>query len=353
MSTGGATLDTRTQCLPRALPLNDVGDTSYRYLEVEEGLQTSEKMEFGNPISPKHLQEHSDTDATQGTLLEGIDMEASHLCPEKSVEHEVKETQNDHSDFVISDGHSNFVAAASHVRKHETKNVSHPVLVEAENDQEKPSAFKRAMVDDHSNHNPYLDKHEKEIPGTRTDDTELPKKSTLWGNLKSFADGLVSMWRKISWFYFCCSLTEAGHQWHGTVLEFHVQSGVGEVHGLLLEMALIFGLVYTVYATAIDPKRGSMGIIAPLAIGFIVGANIVVGGPFDGASMNPARASMNPHIRIMIPRSMEDKLKAMLEKEHGKVKVVATLINITRKKRTSFLKDKDLTLFLECKGNPN
>ncbi|KAJ6372856.1 hypothetical protein OIU76_027229 [Salix suchowensis] len=197
MSTGGATLDTRIQCLPRALPLNDVGDTSYRYLEVEEGLQTSEKMEFGNPISPKHLQEHSDTDATQGTLLEGIDKEASHLCPEKSVEHEVKETQNDHSDFVISDGNSNFVAAASHVRKHETKNVSHPVLVEAENDQEKLSAFKRAMVDDHSNHNPYLDKHEKEIPGTRTDDTELPKKSTLWGNLKSFADGLVSMWRKM------------------------------------------------------------------------------------------------------------------------------------------------------------
>ncbi|PNS94524.1 hypothetical protein POPTR_018G152100v4 [Populus trichocarpa] len=71
---------------------------------------------------------------------------------------------------------------------------------------------------------------------------------------------------------------------------FHVQSEVGEVHGLLLEMALTFGLVYTVYATAIDPKRGSLGIIAPLAIGFVVGANILVGGPFDGASMNPARA---------------------------------------------------------------
>ncbi|KAJ6960888.1 hypothetical protein NC653_038789 [Populus alba x Populus x berolinensis] len=71
---------------------------------------------------------------------------------------------------------------------------------------------------------------------------------------------------------------------------FHVQSGVGEVHGLLLEMALTFGVVYTVYATALDPKRGSLGIIAPLAIGFIVGANILVGGPFDGASMNPARA---------------------------------------------------------------
>lgn len=71
---------------------------------------------------------------------------------------------------------------------------------------------------------------------------------------------------------------------------FHVTPGVGQVPGLIMEMVMTFGLVYTVYATAIDPKRGSLGIIAPLAIGFIVGANILVGGPFDGASMNPARA---------------------------------------------------------------
>ena len=51
---------------------------------------------------------------------------------------------------------------------------------------------------------------------------------------------------------------------------------------------MTFGLVYTVYATAIDPKKGNLGITAPIAIGFIVGANILVGGAFDGASMNPA-----------------------------------------------------------------
>ncbi|GAU12168.1 hypothetical protein TSUD_01340 [Trifolium subterraneum] len=44
----------------------------------------------------------------------------------------------------------------------------------------------------------------------------------------------------------------------------------------------------TVYATAIDPKKGNVGVVAPLAIGCIVGANILVGGVFDGASMNPA-----------------------------------------------------------------
>ena len=52
---------------------------------------------------------------------------------------------------------------------------------------------------------------------------------------------------------------------------------------------MTFGLVYTVYATAIDPRsKGNVGIIAPIAIGFIVGANILAGGAFDGASMNPA-----------------------------------------------------------------
>ncbi|KAK4567302.1 hypothetical protein RGQ29_003209 [Quercus rubra] len=71
---------------------------------------------------------------------------------------------------------------------------------------------------------------------------------------------------------------------------FYVSHGVGEWRGLILEIVMTFGLVYTVYATAIDPKRGSLGTIAPLAIGLIVGANILVGGPFDGASMNPARA---------------------------------------------------------------
>ncbi|XP_021900334.1 probable aquaporin TIP3-2 [Carica papaya] len=71
---------------------------------------------------------------------------------------------------------------------------------------------------------------------------------------------------------------------------FRVASGVGELNGLVLEMVLTFGLMYTVYATTIDPKRGSIGIIGPLAIGLIVGGNILVGGPFDGGSMNPARA---------------------------------------------------------------
>jgi len=45
-----------------------------------------------------------------------------------------------------------------------------------------------------------------------------------------------------------------------------------------------------VYATAADPKKGSLGTIAPIAIGFIVGANILAAAPFSGGSMNPARS---------------------------------------------------------------
>lgn len=71
---------------------------------------------------------------------------------------------------------------------------------------------------------------------------------------------------------------------------FLVGGGVGVWNAVLLEIIMTFGLVYVVYATAIDPKRGSLGTLAPLAIGFIVGANILVGGPFEGAAMNPARA---------------------------------------------------------------
>ncbi|KAJ9184356.1 hypothetical protein P3X46_004088 [Hevea brasiliensis] len=73
-----------------------------------------------------------------------------------------------------------------------------------------------------------------------------------------------------------------------TTAGFALSSGVGVWNAFVFEIVMTFGLVYTVYATAIDPKKGNLGIIAPIAIGFIVGANILAGGAFDGASMNPA-----------------------------------------------------------------
>nr|BAM44345.1 vacuolar aluminum transporter [Hydrangea macrophylla] len=69
---------------------------------------------------------------------------------------------------------------------------------------------------------------------------------------------------------------------------FALSSNVSVWNALVFEIVMTFGLVYTVYALAVDPKKGNLGIIAPIAIGFIVGANILVGGAFDGGSMNPA-----------------------------------------------------------------
>ncbi|OIW10843.1 hypothetical protein TanjilG_27789 [Lupinus angustifolius] len=69
-----------------------------------------------------------------------------------------------------------------------------------------------------------------------------------------------------------------------------LSSGVNTFGGVVFEVIITFGLVYTVYATAADPKKGSLGTIAPIAIGFVVGANILAAGPFSGGSMNPARS---------------------------------------------------------------
>ncbi|KAK1435119.1 hypothetical protein QVD17_00879 [Tagetes erecta] len=75
-----------------------------------------------------------------------------------------------------------------------------------------------------------------------------------------------------------------------TTTGFSLTAGVSVWNAFVFEIVMTFGLVYTVYATAIDPKKGDIGTIAPLAIGLIVGANILAGGAFTGASMNPAVA---------------------------------------------------------------
>lgn len=66
--------------------------------------------------------------------------------------------------------------------------------------------------------------------------------------------------------------------------------GVGFAQGLIMEIVLTFSLLFTVYATIVDPKKLIPGGFGPLLVGFVVGANILAGGPFSGGSMNPARS---------------------------------------------------------------
>jgi len=62
----------------------------------------------------------------------------------------------------------------------------------------------------------------------------------------------------------------------------------GEGGGVLVEAVLTFVLVFTVFATAIDPR--GMGNLAPIAIGLAILIDHLVGVPLTGASMNPARS---------------------------------------------------------------
>ncbi|HEV3071140.1 MAG TPA: MIP family channel protein [Solirubrobacteraceae bacterium] len=65
--------------------------------------------------------------------------------------------------------------------------------------------------------------------------------------------------------------------------------GVNAAAGVTLEGILTFLLVTVVFATAVDPK-GAFKSIAALAIGLTITLDILFGGPFTGAAMNPARA---------------------------------------------------------------
>lgn len=68
--------------------------------------------------------------------------------------------------------------------------------------------------------------------------------------------------------------------------------GIGPVsagQAVLIEAVLTFFLLWVIFASAVD-LEGTFGKIAGLAIGFTITLDILMGGPFTGAAMNPARA---------------------------------------------------------------
>src|SRR5437588_7938952 len=68
-----------------------------------------------------------------------------------------------------------------------------------------------------------------------------------------------------------------------------IEHGVDASAAFGLEAIMTFFLVWVVFATAVDP-RGAFKSIAGLAIGLTITIDILFGGPFTGAAMNPARA---------------------------------------------------------------
>lgn len=68
-----------------------------------------------------------------------------------------------------------------------------------------------------------------------------------------------------------------------------VTQGIQDWQAIGIEAVLTFLLVWVVFATAVDPA-GSFRKIAGLAIGLTIAMDIMMGGPFTGAAMNPARS---------------------------------------------------------------
>ncbi len=61
---------------------------------------------------------------------------------------------------------------------------------------------------------------------------------------------------------------------------------ISPVGGIIVETVLTVILLIAVFGTAVDPRAPKIG---GIAIGFAVGADILMGGPLTGAAMNPAR----------------------------------------------------------------
>ncbi len=64
-------------------------------------------------------------------------------------------------------------------------------------------------------------------------------------------------------------------------------SGTGVLQGIALEAIMTFFLVSMVFATIVDKRFPKFG---GLFVGLAVAVDVLVGGPFTGAAMNPARA---------------------------------------------------------------
>jgi len=73
----------------------------------------------------------------------------------------------------------------------------------------------------------------------------------------------------------------------GSMGSHNLGNGVDPIGGIIIEFMLTFVLVYVIFSVAVNPKAPAG--FAAIAIGLAVLVDHLVGVPFTGASMNPAR----------------------------------------------------------------
>lgn len=82
-----------------------------------------------------------------------------------------------------------------------------------------------------------------------------------------------------------------------------VASNISTMGAIVIEFFLTFFLITAIFGTAVD-QRGTFSAVAGFGIGLVITVDILAGGPFTGASMNPAR-SFGP---ALVSGNWEDQL---------------------------------------------
>lgn len=210
----------------------EIGDVSEKHLEAEGSPFTSSLAESNmfeevenftdgqpNPVAKQsNLMKENSNDVSYPQFIKPEDVklegaEENHLDFVAKETHPFKEetdktfyqgqdTAENHKKEEPEGVPSYFVARESPLLKGETEEVSHPSAGNAK-EKEEQVVSEVSVESGDTKHKAEQYKGSAEVETSaiysssrQTDDVEVPKKRTLWGNLKSFADGFFSMWRK-------------------------------------------------------------------------------------------------------------------------------------------------------------
>ncbi|KAK9996801.1 hypothetical protein SO802_021487 [Lithocarpus litseifolius] len=175
-------------------------DVSLSCLEPSENVNAEEvsPLCFEKPADDKKEDaQHNDFDSvpSENRLRREETEDVSYSCLEISRDIENDRAQGDHSGFA---------ATENHPLVGEIEEVLRPCLEKAEDDKQEQAVDhnlpnvdglgSKAVQDQGSIE---LDKNVKDVSTRQKNDAEVPKKSSLWGNLKSLADGIINIWRKM------------------------------------------------------------------------------------------------------------------------------------------------------------
>lgn len=211
----------------------EIGDVSEKHLKAEDGPFTSsvaERNMFEEVENPTASDGQPDPVAKQSNLMKENGNDVSYPQFIKPEDAKMERAQENHLDFVAKETHPfkeetdktfyqgqdrsenskkeepegvrpHFVGRESPLPKGETEEVSPSAGNADEKEEQVVSEVSVESGDtkhkaEHCKGSPELETSATDSSSGQTNDAEVPKKATLWDNLKSFADGFFSIWRK-------------------------------------------------------------------------------------------------------------------------------------------------------------